>query len=242
MNNEFRPELFPSTRWSVVERAKGNDRMASKAALDMLCATYWKPIRNYIRHLGQAEQDAEDLVQDFFQQQMVRRNLFLEVRKEKGSLRRYVSVAVLRLVIDTNKKKRRLKRGGDKVIVSLETISEQSEGLFETSSAPDQYFDRQWAAALMERTLTELESDYAAEGKEELFRELKPYLGKDKSEAPQSQAALRLGKSVEALRTDLWRMRKRFGEVYRMNVADTVPSHSREEVEAEIAHLANLFS
>ena len=77
--------LFPSTHWSLVQRARGDDGDVAKQAVDTLFATYWKPICGYIRYLGQSQQDAEDLTQEFSRQLMVRRNLFQEVRKNAGN-------------------------------------------------------------------------------------------------------------------------------------------------------------
>ena len=96
---------FPDTHWSALSTAREGDSAASRRVIDHLCATYWKPIHTYIRYLGQGDQDAEDLTQEFFRQLMVRGNLFLQARRERGKLRSYVCVAVKRLVIDAARKK-----------------------------------------------------------------------------------------------------------------------------------------
>jgi DNA-directed RNA polymerase specialized sigma24 family protein len=119
--------------------------------------------------------DAEDFAQEFFRQLMVRGNLFLKARREQGKLRTYVCVAVKRLVTDALRKQERLKRGGAHEIIPFDHADELADPLSVVSQ--DERFDRQWAKALVERTLTELERDYVARGKGALFTELRPYLG-----------------------------------------------------------------
>ena len=234
--------LFPDTHWSSVRRARGNDSAAAKQAIDSLCATYWKPIYGYIRYLGQSNQDAEDLTQEFFRQLMVRGNLFLEARREQGKLRTYVCVAVKRLVTDSLRKQGRLKRGGAHEIISLEEVDEITDSSRGTES-PDERFDRHWAKALVERTLIELERDYVARRKGAVFSELRPYLGWTAQECqPQDEVALRLGITVGALRMALSRVRQRFGELFRKQVEATVPFASASEVDQEITYLIELFA
>jgi RNA polymerase sigma factor (sigma-70 family) len=220
MNTLNEAALFPTTHWSVVQAARGANADASKQAIDTLFATYWKPVYGYIRHLGRTEQDAEDLTQEFFKQMMVRRNLFLEVRQEKGKLRTYVCFAVKRMVSTAARDEGRLKRGGDLKFVSLDSERDAFEAADE--GTPDRFFDRQWAAALIDRTLTELEAEYIASGKEELFQELRPFLGLDETHEPQGEVAKRLGMNTGALRMSLLRMRERFGGMFRDRVKATV--------------------
>ena len=135
--------LFPDTRWSAVRTARGNDSAAAEQAIDSLCAAYWKPIYAYIRYLGQRDKDAEDLTQEFFRQLMVRGNLFLEARRERGKLRTYVCVAVKRLVTDSLRKQGRLKRGGGTEIIPLEQTDEVCDPASRGRRSPDDHFDRQ---------------------------------------------------------------------------------------------------
>ena len=241
MRTAFEADMFPSTHWSAISKARGNDSAAAKAALDRLCVTYWKPVYRFIRHLGQTEEDAEDLTQDFFRQQMVRRNLFLEARKEKGSLRKYVCVAVKRLVYDANKKRQRLKRGGDQSFVSFEAAEEIDEALLDSTASPDRYFDRQWAIATIGRVVTEFEADLVARGKEALFAELRPYLMGPETDTPQQEVAQRLGMEPNALSNLLQRWRSKLGKAFRAEVAATIPNENPREIEAEIVYLRGLF-
>ncbi|MCB1096660.1 MAG: sigma-70 family RNA polymerase sigma factor [Verrucomicrobiae bacterium] len=230
--------LFPPTRWSVVDRARGTDTDASEAAIEALCATYWKPIYGYIVHLGQSVQDAEDLTQEFFEEQFGRRNLFLEARREKGKLRTYVCFAVYRHVNDELRKRGRIKRGGGQDPVPLDTVKESATT--NNGGTPDKDFDQRWAAALVNRALAELEADYVARGKEALFNELRPFLETEGQDAPQQEIAERLGMTVGAVGMSLTRMRRRLGAHFRRKVAETVQG-DRAAVDEEIRYLVSLF-
>ena len=232
--------LFPDTHWSAVRRARGSDPGAAELAIDTLCATYWKPIYWYIRYLGQSAQDAEDLTQEFFRELMVKRNLFLEAQREQGRLRTYVCVAVKRRVYNAVRNRERKKRGGDQEVLPLEfaneTLAEEADHL-----RPDEEFDRQWAVALVERVLTELEADYVARRQAELFRALRGHISFEGPEMSQEQIAEGLGIKVGALRMSLTRLRGRFREVFRRHVAQTVPVGGDREIDEELGYLIGLF-
>ncbi|MEZ5326982.1 MAG: sigma-70 family RNA polymerase sigma factor [Verrucomicrobiales bacterium] len=234
--------LFPDTHWSAVRKLRGDDPEAARIALDSLCAAYWQPICQYIRYRGQSADQAEDLTQEFFHQQMVRpKNVFHEVRQERGRLRTYVCVAVKRHVADAVRHKTRLKRGGGVMTFSLRDESDSFQSEVADPDAPDRQFDRRWTEALIKRTLVELEREYVARGKQALFDELKGYLSVDEAIVPQAEAAERLGMKIGTLRMNLNRIRERFGEIFRKKVAETVPSGSQEEIDAEIEHLMRMF-
>ena len=172
---------------------------------------------------------------------MIRRNLFLEARKEKGALRSYVCVAVKRLVFDANKKRQRLKRGGDQAFVSFEAAEESDDGLLDSTSGPDLYFDRQWAIATIGRVVTDFEAEIVARGKEALLEELRPYLMGSETDEPQQEVAQRLGMEPNALSSLLKRWRYKLGKAFRAEVAATIPSENPREIEAEIVYLKELF-
>ncbi len=231
--------LFPTTRWNTVKRAQEPQSKAAAKALDTLCATYWKPISGYMRYLGVPEQDVSDLTQEFFHRLVVERNLFLKVRQESGKLRTFVCVAVKRMVIDDIRKKRRQKRGGGATDQPLEEIENSYAPA--SQNTPDKEFDMQWARALIDRTLTELESDYYARGKHDLFMELRPFLSSDGDLPSQQEIADRLQIGVSNVGTSLERLRRRYGTMFRKQVATTVPGGLAEEVDSEIVYLTGLL-
>lgn len=232
--------LFPDTRWSAVSRARAPDTEGSQEAIDTLCATYWKPIYWYIRYLGQGEQDAEDLTQEFFRRQLGKRNLFLQARREQGKLRTYVCVAVRRLVANAVRDRNRQKRGGGQRTLPLEFAGEGVEGRPD-QERPDHQFDRKWAEALAEIALSELGEEYAARGQGTLFKALRGRLSPDHNERSQEALAGELGMTVGALRMSLTRMRKRFRDIFRAHVAATVAAGQDGEVDEELRYLVTLF-
>jgi len=229
--------LFPDTQWSAVRKARESGGDESRQAIDRLCATYWRPINAYICYLGVPTQDADDLTQEFFHQLMVRRNLFLEARRERGKLRTYVCVAVKRLVRDSFRNGNRLKRGGGTKVLPLDRAPEPRTS---ADDSPDYHFDRQWATALIDRTLVDLEADYSARGKSALFGELRRFIVKDRTQI-QEDAANRLGMNVGTFRMNLSRLRSQFGELFRQQVSATIPLGNRCDVDEEIGYLMGLF-
>ncbi len=232
--------LFPTTHWSTVRRAQdvaGDDGTPNKA-IDTLCATYWRPICRYIVYLGIPDHDARDLTQEFFHRLVVGKNLFLQVRKESGKLRTFVCVAVRRLVADEIRKRNRQKRGGGMEDTSLDELDPHRQPT--DPNSPDRQFDLQWAQALVERALTELEADYRARGKHALFLALRPFLSGDRETESHQAIADELQISVNNVSTQLQRLRQRYGTTFRQKVAETVPGGVSAEVDAEIVYLMGL--
>ncbi|MGY8690788.1 MAG: hypothetical protein ACKVHP_24005, partial [Verrucomicrobiales bacterium] len=139
------------------------------------------------------------------------------------------------------KKRGRLKRGGDQSFVSFEAAEESDDGLLDSTSSPDLYFDRQWAIATISRVVTEFEADLVARGKQELFDELRPFLMGTETDTPQQEVAQRLGMEPNALSNLLQRWRSKLGKSFRAEVAATIPSENSREIEAEIVYLKELF-
>lgn len=232
-------KLFPDTQWSAVRRARGDDSGIARDALNSLCERYWKPVFWYIRHLGQGEQDAEDLTQEFFHELAAKRNLFAHARRGRGKLRTYVCVAVKRRVANAARDRQRLKRGGDLQQLTFE-LTPQAEHATDDEEQPDHQFDRRWAKALIEATLDDLAAEYRECGKQDLFDALRPSLAGDATGSSQSDIARDLGISVGALRMSLSRLRRRFGQSFRAKVLETVGSEM--EAAEEIRYLASLYS
>jgi RNA polymerase sigma-70 factor (ECF subfamily) len=144
---------------------------------------------------------------------------------------------VKRLVRDSFRDGNRLKRGGGTKVLPLDSAPEAST---HHNDSPDEHFDRQWATALIDRTLVDLEADYSAQGKSALFAELRKFIVKDRTEV-QEAAANRLGMNIGTFRMNLSRLRSRFGELFRQQVAATIPLGNRCDVDEEIAYLMGLF-
>ncbi len=222
---------FHTTRWTLVLQARGDDTTA-KQALSDLCAAYYAPVVAFITRSGFEENAARDLAHDFFarwlsQQQMLR------PEREHGRFRSYLLGAVKHFVSDALDHQRAQKRGGGAEIVHLtDTGSALPE---DAALASDRAFDRQWALTVLERVIAQLAAEFDAAGKAAHFSLLKAWLTGDEGEATQAQVAARLGTNEGALKVSIHRLRKRFRDLIKAEVAHTVGS----EVEAreELTHL-----
>ena len=228
--------IFPVTRWSRVVRAReSNDANASRAALDELCQTYWRPVVNFLTALG-CGQDAADVAQDFFSG-FLRREGFNHANPELGRLRALLKTSVRNHFLQWRRNRAALHRGGGIEPQSLDDLPvEPASATDETAAAS---YDREWALTILERALTKLRENYSQRERQELFVALKPTLfstGKKLSD----EQAVQLGFTPNALAVEQHRARRRFADLLRAEVADTVADP--REVQAELLHLLKLLA
>ena len=226
--------FFATTRWTMV-RAAG----ASAAdALEALCAAYWFPLYAYVRRHGFSREDAEDLTQAFFAKLLERQD-FAGLKRENGRFRAFMLAALKNFLSNERDRAGRLKRGGDITHLSLDWQSADMRYQIADGGqlAPDAAYDREWAVALLERVISKLRHEAVAEGKAERFDQLKPYLTAAKGEIPYASAAAALAMDEGALRVAVHRLRKRYRELLRSEVADTLsdPDMIAEELAALLA-------
>lgn len=230
---------FPGTRWTLVAQSRRDDPEA-EAALGELCQQYWYPVYAFVRRSGQGAHDAEDLTQGFFQF-VIAKDYFAKAEPEKGRLRSFLLIALKRFLKDDARKWLAAKRGaGDQRIV---LDGELADGVYAEESAemlsPEASFDRRWARSLLENVFARLRSEFEAKGKLAIYEALKQRVVGTASEEPQDALADQLGLPVARLRLELFRMRRRYGELLREEVADTV--NDPQEVEGELRYLLSLF-
>jgi RNA polymerase sigma factor (sigma-70 family) len=233
--------LFVTTRWSMVLNAKNKSAPGSKEALESLCQTYWYPIYAFVRGTGRAPPEAQDLTQDFFVR-LLTKDFLRVVTPEKGRFRTFLRMALTRFLANEWDRARAQKRGGGATHVSFDTAlaeerlgREQGRGL-----APDRMYDRSWALTLLDEALVRLEQEYGAEGKTGLWLQLQPHLTAERGAIDYGEIAVALGLTEGAARVALHRFRKRFREVFRLTVADTVSTP--EEVECEMRLVLEILS
>lgn len=225
---------FPSTAWTIVVEARGEDE-AAQLAMEKLCALYWAPLYAFARRSGCSREDAEDATQGFFAK-MIEGDYLERARREKGRLRSFLLTCFRRFLGDEREKARSQKRGGGHEAVSIDAAAlEEVLAGEEGSFSPERAFDRRWAHAVLEGALRELEEDYATKGKADLFSELKVFLIPDGEVAGHQEVAERLGMRENAVGVAVYRLRKRFGELMKRQVMATVENEG--EVEAELRHL-----
>lgn len=226
-------KAFQSTRWSMVLSAKEE----SEAALERLCRTYWPAVFAFSRRCGDAPEDARDLTQGFFEQLLARRWLD-QVDQEKGRFRSFLLTAFTRFSRDEWRRAQRQKRGGGLTFVSLDAVMEESgqDTGFADNLTPDVAYERSWVEALIHAVMARLKMEFVSAGKEKLFTAIKGFLtGHRSGEMSYAEAAAASGLSESGVKSAIWRMRQRYGEIFRDEVANTVSSP--EEVDEEIRHL-----
>jgi len=168
---------FSTTHWSVVLEA-GNEHSPSAAdALEKLCRTYWKPLHAYVRWQGYATDDAQDLTQSFFAHLLEKKH-FNGVHPQKGKFRSFLLTALNHFLINSRERANAAKRGGGERPISLDDDSAQNRYDCEPDSglSPDKVFERQWALAVLDHAFGQLQAEFIADGKSDIFGELKVFL------------------------------------------------------------------
>ena len=232
---------FHDTRWTLVSRSRGSDTHA-KAALSELCEAYYAPVVAFLRRDGRAEDVARELAHDFFAK-LLGGGAIEGADPLRGRFRSYLLAALKRFAADQRDRAHAVKRGGGQVHAVIEAGDEKTGAGLQIADqsveAPDAAFDRQWALTVLERSMTTLEETMREEGKSAHFYELKLWLTVDGDAIPQSVAAERLGISVEAVKVAVHRLRKRFRDAVKAEIAQTVSDAStvREELDALMAAL-----
>jgi RNA polymerase sigma-70 factor (ECF subfamily) len=219
-----------------VVRAGHGDTEQAREALEKLCRTYWYPIYAWIRRRGHSPEDAQDLTQSFFLRLLEQESL-AKANPELGRFRSFLLGALNHFLIDEWKKARTQRRGSGRQILSLDwAAAEQRFDLEPVDNAtPYQAFDRNWATALLEEVLNQLEEEYRRDGKLEMFRALKQTLTGVRESQPYASLAERLGMAEGALRVAVHRLRKRYRALLEAEIANTVSSP--DEVKEEMAYL-----
>ena len=207
----------------------------SDRALEELCRTYWFPLYAYVRRHGRSHEDAEDLTQGFFAR-FLERNYLAGLSSERGKFRAFLLASLKHFLANEWDLAQRQKRGGATPALSLDYHGADSR--YQTHLAndfsPDKIYDREWALALLDRVITRLRDECAAAGHAPLFDQLKPFLTVDKSAVPYAQTAVQLAMAEGAVRVAVHRLRRRYRELLRDEIARTLsdPAQVEEEVRA----------
>jgi RNA polymerase sigma-70 factor (ECF subfamily) len=226
---------FATTRWSVVVAAGNEESPAARAALSTLCETYWPPLYAFLRRQGHPAAEAQDLTQEFFAT-LLEKNFVEAADQDRGRFRTFLLVVLKRFLSKERDREQALKRGGGVVTLSLEFAAAEEQVRFEPSDdwTPEKEYERRWALTLLERVLKRLEAEYAARGKAELFARCRGWLTADAALSHEDVAAA-LGMTAGAIKVTVHRMRERYRELLREEIAQTVAAP--EDVEEELKHL-----
>lgn len=232
-----RSPRFATTRWTVVLAARDPVSPDSTEALESLCRAYWFPLYAFVRRSGKDPHDAQDLTQAFFGK-LLEKEWLLAVSRERGRFRTFLIVAMKRFLSNDRDRTMAEKRGGSRTFVPIDAGLAESRYLAEPvkQSDADHLYERRWALALLERVLARLREDYESGGRAGDFDRLKIFLTAGRGEIPYADIARDLAISEGAARVSVSRMRKRFREIFRQTIADTVSEPG--EVDAELRHVA----
>jgi RNA polymerase sigma factor (sigma-70 family) len=230
------PELFTTTRWSVVLAARDGKAGESEGALAWLCERYWFPLYAYARHRGYRPPEAEDLVQGFFVR-VLERQIFSELRAERGRFRAFLLACFHHFMASEWAKNKAQKRGGGVVAVPLDEAEaeERYRRDFTAPGNPERDFDRAWALTLLDRVFSSLRLECEAEGKGGRFAVIQPFLQSEREGRSYEDAAAELQMTPTALRVTVFRLRQRFREMLVDEIRQTVAN--ADDVAAELRHL-----
>ena len=230
------PRAFATTHWSVVLAAGRDDSASSQGALETLCRACWYPIYVYVRRKGHAPDDAQDLTQEFFAQLITKQHL-RRADREKGKFRTFLLAMLDCFLAREWRDAHRQKRGGGLAFVSLDQQLPEQRYRLEPVDAttPEKTFLRAWALAVLQRTMEALERECEAGGKGHLFREVRSLLAGERDGRAYAGISERVGLSAGALRVTVHRLRQRYGDLLRGEIAQTVAGS--QEVEEEMRYL-----
>jgi RNA polymerase sigma factor (sigma-70 family) len=234
------PSPFPVTQWTVVvDVCRGGSPADRQAALERLCADYWYPLYVFARRQGHPHPDAEDLTQGFFQY-LLERDLFASASQELGKLRTFLLTVFQRYIGDVRGREQAQKRGGGKEQLSLD--AELAERRYEAEprdvATPEAHFDRSWAMSVLHAALHELGDSERAAGRGEQFAAVEVFLSPTAvAEGNYETAAAALGMNGEAVRKIVSRLRAKFRDCLRRQIAATLHEASAAQVDEELMAL-----
>jgi RNA polymerase sigma factor (sigma-70 family) len=230
---------FPTTRWTLVVAAADPSQKETHSALVSLCENYWYPLYAYLRRRGYPADQAQDLTQEFFVHVLEGRYID-RADPEKGRFRSFILTSLKFFVADEADRQRAQKRGGGAVL-PLEFHSGEDRYQREPAhdETPERIFERRWALSVLDRVVEKLRNEFVQHGRPEHFARLKVFL-LGRSDAPYATLAQEMNTSEGALKVAIHRLRKRYRELFRQEIADTVADPA--EVEAELRFLATVLT
>src|SRR5450432_937396 len=238
---------FVATHWSVVGACRDDGEMAtgaSRTALSQLCRDYWPPLYSFVRRRGYAPADAQDLVQGFFAY-FLKSKAYMQVERTKGKFRSFMLASLKHYMANAWDREQALKRGGDHEFVLLDSEVEAVEALHvcepaTAASDDEQAYEQRWANTLIDCALAHLGEEFSDAAKAPLFMELKPFLCGGVGLPSQVEVAARLEMPIGTLRSHLLRLRVRYAELLREEVARTIGT--ADDVDEELRHFLKILT
>lgn len=232
--------VFATTHWSVVLTA-GAETPQGEEALARLCRAYWQPLYWYVRRRGHGPEDSKDLTQAFFAR-LLERKWISRADPQKGRFRSFLLSALSCFLADEWDKARAQKRGGNVPTLPLEFHTAETRYCAEPANhaTPEQAFERRWAQTLLDEVVGHLRQEYECDGRGELFTLLHPCLAGDEAAQPYDHLARQLGVSTGTVKSAVHRLRLRYRQLLRAEIAHTIADP--QQVEEELRHLRAVLS
>jgi len=222
---------FTTTHWSVVLEAQG-ESPAAQEALENLCRTYWRPIYGFVRRQGAKPEEAKDITQGFFA-----RKDFQSVRQEKGRLRSFLLASLKHFMANERRDAATMKRGGGRTLIPLDGIESYDSSQFDRSDmlSADLLYDRRWAFTVLDRVFARLREESQGPAGAPLLERLNTLLSDEPDRPSQAEIAREFGMTENAVKQAFHRLRQRYRQLLREEVAHTVATPA--EIEDELRHL-----
>ncbi len=235
MSSSSHARQFHSTRWSLIAQAQVGST-AGQAALEELCKAYWFPVYAYFRRHGQQIDDACDLTQELFAN-ILSRDGFARASPEKGRFRSYLLASAKNTISERDRNRRATKRGGEVRMWSIDWATAEQRLQWEPHDplTPERVFEMRWAKQLLADTLAQLDALNLEPTRREYYLRLRTFIAVDAESVPYAQAAKELQVTETALRVQVHRLRRKFRELLRRNVAETLADPS--EIDDELNYL-----
>ena len=234
-------EWFATTHWSVVLQAGTSESTQGNRALEELCRAYWLPLYTFVRRQGYGPHDAQDLTQGFFVR-LLRSNSFSVVAPEKGKFRTFLLASLKHFLSDARDYERAEKRGGGQRLVYIDEAEAEQCYLQMpvVDPEPEKTFDRRWALTVLEKAAERLTEEYVASGRAQIFEALKAFLSSEALPGQYEEMAPKLGMSPNAVGVAVHRLRQRYRECIRLELAQTVASP--QDLDQEMEYLFSVLS
>lgn len=223
---------FSETHWSQVLLAGQGNADQSMKARELLCAKYWLPIYTFLRHKGHEHQDAQDLTQQFFVR-LLESNAFSNADRTKGRFRSFLLGALKHFLADEARKASSQKRGGRITFTAIELTDANEWSLQkpDPSLTAEEVYDRRWAATVLDLAFQRLRADFAAADQLDRFEALKSFLSEEADDGDYDRVSHQLGITRKAVGVAVHRLRQRYQQLVRSEVADTLADSSQVEQE-----------
>lgn len=231
---------FATTHWTMVVSA-GDAGSGSRVALEKLCEQYWIPLYSYVRRRGYSAEDAQDLTQEFFVR-LVEQNRVARADREKGRFRSFLLASLKNFLSDEWDKARARKRGGGIPILPLQFGEGESAYEHEPvdNITPDQIYERRWALTVLDTVLKNLRSEQERDGKADLFARLSPCLAGERAGQKYADLARELDLTESAVKSMVHRLRRRYRDLLRQEIANTVAT--TEDIDDELHYLIQVLA